>query len=197
MSDLFGGVVDERRPEELVAHALGVEPPEALDHVGDEAGPAGLVARTETCAAVAVEVFVEEDQIAPVWIRLELAIRAVHGPGTLLVAEEDADDALHDLPRHLEECHPDARSRRTVDREVVTVESVQREEGPHEEHVHGEPDRTAPVRIASEETAAGLGGFVVDAVDRTIHAEGVRVFAVESRERPYAERAQELALVEH
>ena len=39
-----------------------------LDQLGDDAGPAGLVAGAETRAGVAVEVLVEQDEVAPVRI---------------------------------------------------------------------------------------------------------------------------------
>ena len=42
-----------------------------LQQLGDQAGPAGLMAGAEPGAVVAVEVFVEQDQVAPVRIGLE------------------------------------------------------------------------------------------------------------------------------
>ena len=42
-----------------------------LDELGDQSGPAGLVARADPGAVVAVEVFVEWDQITPVRVVLE------------------------------------------------------------------------------------------------------------------------------
>ena len=42
-----------------------------LDEFGNQSGPAGLMARADPGAVVAMEVFVERDQIAPVWVVLE------------------------------------------------------------------------------------------------------------------------------
>src|SRR5215213_5816701 len=42
-----------------------------LDQFGDQGGPAGLVAGAKTGAAFAMEVLVEEQVVAPVWIGLK------------------------------------------------------------------------------------------------------------------------------
>jgi hypothetical protein len=44
----------------------GIEAPEELDQPGHEAGPAGLMAGADPGSVVPVEVFVEEEMIAPV-----------------------------------------------------------------------------------------------------------------------------------
>src|SRR5690349_6856097 len=66
-----GFEIDDRRRfadrQELLAGAGG----EDVHDPRDDAGPAGLVARAEARAVVAVEVFVEQDQVAPVRILLE------------------------------------------------------------------------------------------------------------------------------
>ena len=63
---------------------------------GDDAGPAGLVAGAEPGAVVAVEVLVEEQQVPPVRIVLELLRAAVHRPAALLVLQEDAAEPPRD-----------------------------------------------------------------------------------------------------
>ena len=42
-----------------------------LDEFGNQSGPAGLMTRADPGAVVAMEVFVERDQITPVWVALE------------------------------------------------------------------------------------------------------------------------------
>ena len=54
--------------------SLGVEVAEELDQRGDEPGPPRLVRRAESGAVVAVEVLVEQDQVAPVRIVLEALV---------------------------------------------------------------------------------------------------------------------------
>ncbi len=68
--------------------ALGIQKAVKLDEFGHESGPASLMAGTEPGAIVAVEVFVEQDVIAPVGIALELLRSAVHRTLATLVAVE-------------------------------------------------------------------------------------------------------------
>src|SRR6516225_11628564 len=51
-----------------------------LNKLGHEAGPAGLMVRADTGAAVPVEVFVEEHQLLPMGIGLKLFDLAKHWP---------------------------------------------------------------------------------------------------------------------
>src|SRR5438046_6366097 len=61
-------------------HLLGRPGREQVHGERDDTGPAGLMARAETGAVVAVEVFVEQDEIAPVRVFLEFPGRPVYGP---------------------------------------------------------------------------------------------------------------------
>src|SRR5262249_8274882 len=61
------------------------------DQRGHQARPAGLVGGAQALAGVAVEVFVEQDQVTPVGVLLELAAVAVDRAAALRVAGEDAD----------------------------------------------------------------------------------------------------------
>src|SRR4051795_7325387 len=57
---------EQDRPLHATGQQLGrVEVPQALDDLGDEPGPAGLVAGAEAGAVVAVEVLVEHQQVLP------------------------------------------------------------------------------------------------------------------------------------
>jgi hypothetical protein len=67
----------------------------------DDAGPTGLVARAEAGPVVTVEIFVEQDQIAPVRVLLELPGSAIHRTPAILVSQEDAREAARDLLGHL------------------------------------------------------------------------------------------------
>ena len=61
---------------------LGRHAPEGIQKTRDEPGPARLVTGPEAGADVAVEVLVEEDQVAPVRVVLELRRAAVDRPAT-------------------------------------------------------------------------------------------------------------------
>jgi hypothetical protein len=43
-----------------------------LDQFGDQAGPAGLMASAQTSAVITMEIFMEENQIPPMGIALEV-----------------------------------------------------------------------------------------------------------------------------
>src|SRR5438477_12700939 len=60
----------------------------------DDARPSGLVARAEPRAVVAVEVFVEQDDIAPVWVLLEQAGVGVTRTAPILVPHEEVVPAV-------------------------------------------------------------------------------------------------------
>src|SRR5687768_15950899 len=78
-------------------------PARLLDELGHEAGPPGLVAGAEAGAVVAVEVLVEQDEVAPVRILLEGPAAAVHGTRAVGAAQEDPGEALGQLGRHVPE----------------------------------------------------------------------------------------------
>ena len=53
-------------------------------------------------AVVAVEVFVKQRQVAPMWIVLKLLRAAVNRPSPVFAAQEDARQATRKLVRHLQ-----------------------------------------------------------------------------------------------
>ena len=61
-----------------------------LEQFGDEAGPAGLMAGAYARTVVAVEVFVERNQIVPVRISLKLLGWPKDWPSLLNILQEDA-----------------------------------------------------------------------------------------------------------
>ena len=60
----------------------------------------------EAGPVVPVEVLVEENQVTPVRVLLELRGAAVDGAAPALVPQEEAGEPPRDLLRHLEERHP-------------------------------------------------------------------------------------------
>src|SRR4029077_7400781 len=69
---------------------LGIHEAVKLNELGHQPSPAGLMAGAESGAIVAMEVFEEEDVVAPVRIALEFIRAAINWPATMLVASEDA-----------------------------------------------------------------------------------------------------------
>src|SRR5262245_18536100 len=60
-----------------------------LNEFRDERGPAGLLARADRAAAVAVEVFGELHEVVSVRVCLEQLVAAEHRPPAVRVVEED------------------------------------------------------------------------------------------------------------
>ena len=81
-----------RQQQFLREHGIG------LDDRGDASGPAGLVGGADTGAGVAVKVFVEEHQVAPVRIVPELLRRAVDRALAGRIAQEDPASVARRVP---------------------------------------------------------------------------------------------------
>jgi hypothetical protein len=60
-----------------------------LQQLGNESGPAGLVVRPHSFSCIAVEVFMEQDQVLPVWIILELIHLSECWTTTVCIAKEN------------------------------------------------------------------------------------------------------------
>src|SRR5262249_17471656 len=127
-----------------INHAASL--PTLLDQLRHEPRPPRLVARTNTRSVVAVEVFVEEDQVAPVLVGLELLRATADGAAAVLVAQEDVVQAAGDLAGGLPERRGPAGAGGEFDAEVVAGEVVELLQRLDEQEVDGEPDRSAPVR---------------------------------------------------
>src|SRR6266511_460128 len=119
----------------------------ADDQVGDEPGPAGLVGGPEAGAGVAVEVLVEEDQVVPRWVLLQLAVAAEDGAPALLVPQEQRDQAARELVRDLGEVEKPAGAGRALDAEPRAEEAVVDAQHLDEQEVDRVLDRPAPVRV--------------------------------------------------
>src|SRR5439155_26516778 len=76
---------------------LGCPCREQLHETGNDARPASLMAGAKAGAVVAVEVFVEQDEIAPVRVFLELPRAAVDRPPAILVLEEHVRQPARNL----------------------------------------------------------------------------------------------------
>src|SRR5262249_56611425 len=72
-----------------------------LQELGDDGRPARLVSGAHAGAVVPVEVFVEQQQIAPVRILLELLGAPVDRPAAVGPAQEDAGQPPRQPVRHL------------------------------------------------------------------------------------------------
>ena len=87
---------------------LWIESAEDLDQLGDDSGPAGLVAGAQARAGVAVEVLVEKNVVSTVGIGLEFLGTSENGPPPALITHEDAPKSVHQLLAHFEQVHQPA-----------------------------------------------------------------------------------------
>ncbi len=151
-----------------------------LEEFGDEAGPAGLMAGAQSGAVVAVEVFVKQNQVAPVRIVLKNFRSTGDGAAAVPISQKDMDQAARNLRSDLPEVGFAIRMRRTFHFEVFAIVVMKLLERLDKQIVHGKPNRAAPIGIAPEQASGGFRGFVSDAVDMVIDLHFVRVVLVEA-----------------
>ena len=180
-----------------LADLLGGGGREQIHQPRDDAGPSGLVTRTQAGAVVAVEVLVEQEVITPVRVLLKFAGRSIERTPPVIVPQKDAGQPTRDFLGNLIQRHVPARARWTFDGEIIPVVAVILQEGPDDQAVDGHPDRSAPVGVAAEHAGIGLRRQVRHAVFPTPRGEHIGMLGVVAREGTDAVGAQELLLVEH
>src|SRR5438034_900336 len=104
----------------------------------------------ESFAGLGVEVFVEEQLVAPGGILLEERGRPPDGPAAAAVGKEEAEEAALEVVRHGPEMGEPSGARRQLDGERVAEARVQAAERADHEVGEGEPDRPPPDGIAAE-----------------------------------------------
>jgi hypothetical protein len=72
-----------------------------LQQFCDKPRPAGLMARADASAVIAVEIFVKEHQVSPVRIALERLGAAVHRASTVGSTEEEVGETTRQLRGHV------------------------------------------------------------------------------------------------
>src|SRR6185295_8693294 len=117
--------------QDLLARGRG----EQVHDAGDDAGPSGLMAGAQARAVVAVEVLVEQEEIAPMRIVLELPDVPVDRPSAILVAQKNAREPAAELFGDLIQGHVPAGARGTFDGETITVVGIVLEQGANDERV--------------------------------------------------------------
>src|SRR5262249_47574323 len=123
-----------------VTHMAILHKAVGLNEPRDDSCPASLVAGADARAVIAVEVLVEQNEIAPVWVGLEFRGRAVDRALAGLVAQEDATQTPGNLLADLEQVHLPARPGRALDRELVAVVAVEFQQPANDQRVDGHPD---------------------------------------------------------
>jgi hypothetical protein len=126
--------------------------------------PPRLVAGAEPRPVVTLEVFIEEDQIAPVRIVLELGRPSVHRPPSVGVGQERTGQPAGEFSGHFEQRHVLPRTGRTLNLEVIAVEAVQVQERPDQQGIDGHPDGAPPVGVTAEHPGIRFARQVLDLV---------------------------------
>src|SRR5712691_8029138 len=155
------------------------------------------MACADSGAVVAVEVFVEKDEVTPVRIALKELGAASNGPSAVRIAEKNVNEPPGNFRGYLPEIGFAAGMRGALYFEIFAVIVVIFLEGFHQEIVDRKPDRPAPVRIAAEQARRGFGGLVVHAIRISVYVNFVRMVLVEARKGAHAVRRKEFRLVQH
>src|SRR5271166_3434599 len=90
-----------------------------LHQLRDYAGPSGLVARSNSGARIAMEVLMEQHQVAPVGIGLELFEIAEHRPAAFFIAKKNVRHAARQFSRHSPQGHHLSRPGWELNLEIV------------------------------------------------------------------------------
>src|SRR5258705_13593819 len=120
------------------------------------------MARANAGAVIAVEVFVQPDEISPVRVGLELGDASVDRPSAIRPAQENTGQASGELSGYVPEGRALTRSGRALDLKAGTIEVVELLKGLDQQVVDGKPDRSAPVGISAEEPRARFVRVVVE-----------------------------------
>ena len=138
--------------------------------------------RAKAFTGIRVEVFVEEDVVAPVRVGLKFLVRAEDGAAALRVAGEDVDEPLGETAGKLVEVDGCLVLGVAGDGELPAVGLPQLAQRLDHHEVHREPNRPAPIRVPALELHDGFGRLVADAAV----AQGVGMLLVVLRETSQA-----------
>src|SRR5882672_6756611 len=130
-----------------------------------------------------MEVLIEQDQIAPVRIVLELSGPTVDRPSAVSAPQESIREPAGNFLGHFEQRQEPARTGRTLHFEFITVEAVQVQQRPNQQSIDRHPYWAAPVGVAAEHSVVGFARQVLDLVLLTAGVKHKRMFQVMSRER--------------
>src|SRR5215469_12093746 len=167
-----------------------------LNEARHESGPTGLMTCPDSSAVVAMKVFIEENQIPPVRVVLELLMTAVNRSLSLLTGE-NADQAARELGRDLLQIHHLARAGGALYLEIRPKIAMPAVKGVNEDKVDREPNWAAPVGVTAKHSGVGLSRFVGNPEGLTIDGEAVGLVVVVPREGTDAVIAEKLLRFQH
>src|SRR5437660_6178823 len=131
------------------------------------------------------------------WVGLELFEISEHRPATSLILKKYACHPARQFARYLPQVHHLSRSSRELDFEVVAEVVVKLLQRLDEQVVRREPDRAAPVGVATKQPCRRFAGLIVHAVLITFHMQVISIVALVLSQRTNAVRRVKLPLVPH
>ncbi|MBN8899868.1 MAG: carboxylesterase family protein [Rhodospirillales bacterium] len=180
-------VESAERTGAVFLRALGIDDPSAPD----------ALARAQAAARVAVEILVEQQQVAEMRVRLHLLAPTEDRPAPVRISQEQADQPLAQMVRDLVQRHLLVGAGRAFDREVRAVIAVEAAQALDQQVVHRHPDRPAPVGVAAEHPGIRLRRLVLHPVAHAIERDLERAVPIHLRQGAHAVRGEELRLVQH
>src|SRR5437762_13515373 len=114
------------------------------------------MAGAETGAVVAMKIFVEKDEVAPVRIALEELQSSCHRAPPVLSAQENMGEPPGDFRGDLPEIGLGAGIGGALHFEIFAVVVMIFLQGFDQQIINRKPDRPAPVRISPKEAGRGL-----------------------------------------
>ena len=143
-----------------------------FDQLRDDPGPARLVAGSEACAIVTVEIFVEQDVVFPLRIGLKFSAPPYTAGRTHLAERFRLADWRFPGPlpnRFINLPEPVGHSI------LVVAKQIERHQGTDQQGVHGHPYRTTPVGVSTEHAAVRFCREIVHSIFLAVHIEDVRM----------------------
>src|SRR6266571_855383 len=107
-------------------------------------------------AGIAVEIFVKQNQVTPVWVGLELFEITEHRSAPSLILEKYVRHATRQFSRYFPQGHHLSRSGWELDFEVVAQVVMKLLKRFNEQVVHREPNGATPVGVAAEQSGRRL-----------------------------------------
>ena len=144
-----------------------------------------------------MEIFVEQDQIAPVRIDGPARVAAMAGTAAVVVRQKNSCQAAGQLPGDFTQCQPLSGTGRTLGFEMVSVEMVIAFQRFDQEVVGRKPDGPAPVGIAAKEGGVRFARHIFQTMHFAAGVKFERMFLVELGQRPNSIGREEFIFIEH
>src|SRR5262245_42727514 len=143
-------IMKRNRVEASVEHFAWIQNRPGHQQPRHEPCPPGLVAGAETGAVVAMEVLIEQDQLAPEGSGLKSRAMSIDSPAAGVVAQKHATKVPGNNSGDFPTSHLAPGPGRAFDSQRIAIVGVHSPEGLDQEHVDRHPYRTAPVGVAAE-----------------------------------------------